>query len=340
MNDQPEGVPDDYPGRVVAFPDEVAHLLFAMYGIQSPHESMRDDFIIALSQLFDNLSSPVRLERCRFIDQNHSDCDMLLAYCADAETFSNWWRTPVVQQSWQELTTQTDEDTGYWREVLVTDKRRFNYAAGVEDQVASAAVLPLKPSNTFGYWGAYRDRLPASTEDEFLSDFANVPSIREHETKGRRLRVKIPDNLCLIREGQGWGNCGAEEKSVWDQHMADVVDEWVDFLGNEPHETGCLSVRKCQEVEVLEGLAQPRQCQIAFLLSLGHIEQAARTHSTHLAVHKSFIQMYQEPKFEPKMHVWVEVHILKQNDLFTEYVNCHNKTGLLPYFEVVDIDTD
>lgn len=339
MSEQAQGVPDDYPGRVVTFPAGIDKLVFAMLGIQSPDEATRQQFILELSQQFAHLKAPVRLERCQFVDQNEQSCDMLLAYCTDHQAYQQWWQSAETQQAWQALTSSSkNEKTGYWREVLLTHKNHFNYAAGVEDEVASAALLPLAPSNTFGYWGAYRDRLPASKTDEFASEYAEVPALRNHQTKGRRLRVTPPDNLCLIREGQGWGNCGAEEKSVWDQHMADVVDEWVNFLDEDPRATGCLSVRKCSEVEVSQGSSQPRQCQIAFLLSLEHIEQAARTHSTHLAVHKSFVKMYREPKFEPKMHVWVEVHILKRNDLVTEYINCHNRTGLLPFFDIVDLD--
>lgn len=336
MSTEPEGVPEDYPGRVVSFPQDVKHLVFGMYGVQSPNDRTRRQFIEELSAYCEANNGPGRIELCHFTDNNGLACSMLLTYATDTEAHQAWWHDDNVQQWWTNITDAADGETGYWREILHTDKDRFNYAAGVEDQVASAAVLPLTPSKTFGYWGSYRDRLPASKTDEFLSPFDNTPSMREHETKGKRLTAKIPDNLCLIREGQGWGKCGEEEKAVWDEQMAAVVDEWVGFLDSDPDVTGCLSVRKCTEHEVADGSPHPRQCQIAFLLSLGHIEQAARTHIAHLAVHKAFVKMYREPTFDPQMHVWVEVHILKENDLETEYVNCHNQTGLMPFFAVED----
>ncbi|MGR8947673.1 MAG: phenylacetaldoxime dehydratase family protein [Gammaproteobacteria bacterium] len=332
-----EGVPDDYPGRVVTFPDDVSHLVFGMYGVQSPHADIREIFIAELASLCDAEGGPGRVEHCRFVDNNGIACDMLLTYGVDRAAHDAWWQSAPLQKWWQSKAQDMQPEAGYWREVLNTDKDRFNYAAGVEDKVGSAAVLPLKPSNTFGYWGSYRDRLPASVQDSFESEFTEVPPILSHKTKGRRLKVAIPDNLCLIREGQAWGNCGAEEKAVWDEQMAAVVDEWVGFLGSDPQVTGCLSVRQCNELDVQTGKPQPKQCQIAFLLSLGHIEHAARTHVAHLAVHKAFVRMYREPAFDPKMHVWVEVHILKKDDLETEYVNCHEKTGLMPFFEVIEV---
>lgn len=80
-----------------------------------------------------------------------------------------------------------------------------------------------------------------------------------------------------------------------------------------------------------------RRTQLAFLLSLSHIEHAARTDPAHLAVHGAFIKMYTKPKFEPQMHVWVEIGVMKSTEVMTEYVNCHPQTGLLPYFDVADI---
>lgn len=67
-------------------------------------------------------------------------------------------------------------------------------------------------------------------------------------------------------------------------------------------------------------------------MSLGHIEQAARTDPAHLAVHGAFVRMYREPRFTPRMHVWVEIAVLKRDELDAEYVNCDPRTGLLPYF--------
>ena len=336
MSEVVEGVPEDYPGRVVAFPDGVSHLIFAMIGIQSPHAAEREQFASKIVALCDTSGGPGRVERCAFIDNAGVPCEMILTYAIDREAHRSWWHSEPVQSWWASCVDKANADTGYWREILSTDKDRFNYAAGVEDKVGSAAVLPLAPSKTFGYWGSYRDRLPASKEDSFDSKFSDVPPILSQQTKGRRVSVSIPDNLCLIREGQAWGNCSPEEKTVWDEQMAAVVDEWVGFLASDPHVTGCLSVRQCNELE-LDGGAQPKQCQIAFLLSLGHIEHAARTHIAHLAVHKAFVKMYREPSFDPKMHVWVEVHILKKDDLDTEYVNCHEKTGLIPFFPATEL---
>jgi hypothetical protein len=86
-------------------------------------------------------------------------------------------------------------------------------------------------------------------------------------------------------------------------------------------------------LDVETGAERDRQSQLVFMLSLDRIEQAARTQRVHLAVKDTFLGLYTEPKFEPRLHVWAEAFILRNGELETEYVNCHPRTGLLPYFE-------
>lgn len=333
----PAGVPDDYPGRIVGFPDGVSHLVHGLYGVQSRDAAAAAAFIATFCELCVLPDGPRHLERGRYRDAAGFDCEIMLAYWTDTAAEQRWRATPDVQAWWLALPL-AGSDTGYWREVLMPAKERFQYAAGVEDPAGSSAILPLIPCRTFGYWGAYRDRLPASHHDRFASPLAEVPAPRVHDTRGRRLAVRVPDNLCYIREGQGWEHCGADEQRVWDEQMAPVLDQWVAFLGADPIATGCLSIRDCQELDVATGKPNARRSQLAFLLSLGHIEHAARTEPTHLAVHRRFIAMYTEPRFTPRMHVWVEVLIVKHDELVTEYVNCHPDTGLLPFFDVVALN--
>lgn len=334
-----DGVPSDYPGRVVGFPDDVTHIVYALYGVQTRAARAASDFIAKLSAHCRRADGPRHVERGQYRDNEGWPCELLMAYWLDPAAYARWWRDAEIARWWQALPDMADRETGYWREILTPPKERFQYAAGVDDKAGSAATLPLVPCNTFGYWGAYRDRLPASHHDLFRSPLAAVPSPQRKQTRGRRLRVLAPDNLCFIREGQGWGQCEPDEKRIWDEQMAGVVDRWVAFLGTDPVATGCLSIRDCREQDVATGAVHARRSQLAFLLSLGHIEHAARTQPTHLAVRDTFIRLYSEPGFTPRMHVWVEVQILKSDELDTEYVNCHPATGLLPYFEVQDVES-
>jgi aldoxime dehydratase len=331
-----EGVPADYPGRIVDIPSTVTQLVCGIFGVQSRDPAAAADFVRELSAHCQRPGGPEHLERMDYTDAAGYASTVLLAYWTSREAHAGWWTAPETARWWSRLDREAHTETGWWREVMTPRAARFQFAAGTDDRAGSAAIMPLRPCATFGYWGAYRDRLPASAYDDFASPLAQVPPPADRDTRGRRLRARVPDNLCYIREGQGWGNCAAEEKRVWDEDMAPVVDDWVAALARDPVATGCLSIRHCTERE-LGGGALPRQSQLAFLLSLGHIEQAARTHPAHLAVHARFIRMYTAPRYTPRMHVWVEVAILKQDELDTEYVNCHPRTGLLPFFPLEEL---
>jgi len=326
-----DGVPEDYPGRIVGFPAGVTHVVHGVYGVQSADADEAAREVSRLATLMRFADGPLQVERATFPGPGGLHNEVLLTYWTSRESHARWWSDGRVAAWWEDR--PRHGDVGTWREVLAPDKTRFQYAAGVDDAAGSAAVLPLVPCKTFGYWGAYRDRLPASAHDQFKSPLAAVPAARAVASRGQRLRVRVPDNLCCIREGQGWGNCDIDEKALWGAEMEPVLERWIEFLARDPHATGCLTIRDCREMTVEARSPNAGRSQLAFLLSLKHIEHAARTEPSHLAVRDSFIRLYTEPSFTPRMHVWVEVHIVKHDECVMEYVNCDPKTGLLPWFE-------
>lgn len=332
-----EMLPEDYPGRIVKFPDDVNHLTFAMFGIQAKEPGVAEPYRRALCELFKLTDGPGNMERSHYVDPQGYHCDVFMTYWVGREAFQRWVRSAPVAAWWASLPTDADSGIGFWREVLSPHKDRFNYAAGVEEKAGAAALLPLEPCNKFGYWGSYRDRLPASKTDDFASPYQAMPEPVLRETQGKRIAISTPDNICFIREGQGWDRCGPEERKIWKNMMEKVVEHWVDFLRDRPAETGCASIRFCREQDIATGADREKQSQFGFLLSLGHIEQAARTQKCHLAVRSKFIDMYTKPTFQPQMHIWVEVHVLKHDEIDAQYVNCHPRTGLLPYFEAAEV---
>lgn len=49
-----------------------------------------------------------------------------------------------------------------------------------------------------------------------------------------------PENLCFIREGQGWSECGSKERAIWSEKMEGVVGQWIAFLRDNPLQAGFL----------------------------------------------------------------------------------------------------
>ena len=289
-----------------------------------------------LATLLHGAHGPGTVEQCRYIDPQGWHCELLLAYWLHAADYQAWSARTEVLTWWQGLPAAGAQPVGYWREAMLAPLTRFQYGAGSSHLAGLVTLTGVEPSTRFGYWGGYRDRIPDSATDKFLSPLSAIPDRVLRETRGRRLRVITPDNLCYLREGQAWDDAGSEERAIWQAQMEPTVADWIATLRDEPQRTGCLSVRACREHDAKTGLPLERQSQAVFALSLHHIERAARTIPTHLAVKDTFTRMHAEARFVPHMHVWVEMLILKAGELVADYVNCHPHTGLLPYFESMD----
>lgn len=324
-------LPPDYPGRTAVFPPAVERLVYAIFGVQARVPGAGERCAGDLEAHFARADGPAKVEHLRYVDPQGAHCDVYLAFWSDPHAHRRWREGAEFVAWWRTL--PLTGPVGVWREIIDAHKDYYQYGAGVAEQGGISALGQLVPCDKFGYWGGYRDRIPASVRDDFAPALDAMPERVVRDTLGRRLRVETPDNLCFIREGQGWDKAGAEERRIWQDKMASVVDRWVATLRDQPDVTGCFSLRFCTELDYRSKRVIDKQSQVAFLLSLGHIEKAARTTHTHLNVKKTYTEMYTEPAFTPQMHIWVEMLIIKRGELANEYVNCHPQTGLLPYFE-------
>lgn len=327
----------DVPWRAARVPAGAAKVAHVIFGLQARSSEEIGALREELRALLQRAHAPGTVEHARYRDPQGWHCELLLAYWLDAADYSAWSMAPEVLGWWQQLPGAASPSVGVWREAMVAPLTRFQYGAGSDHLAGLVTLTGVEPSAKFGYWGGYRDRIPDSATDKFLSPLSAVPDLIVRETHGRRLRVVTPDNLCYLREGQGWDDAGSEERSIWQEQMEPTVADWTATLRDDPQRTGCLSVRCCREHDANSGQPLERQSQAVFALSLHHIERAARTIPTHLAVKDTFTRMHAEAKFAPRMHVWVEMLILKAGDLVADYVNCHPHTGLLPYFEALDV---
>lgn len=326
---------ESYPGAVTSFPEGMTEIVMAMIGVQSQSRTEAQDGAWTLISLLSGLTEnrPVSYERAAYVDAAGLTNDIVVAYWTSAADYTQWWDSAAVKAWWNGLGLDPLRDPGVWMEVMTTTADRHQYATGSSSPAGPSRFLPLVPSDKFGFWGAYRARLEVSAHDSLTSPLEALPEPVTKDTVGRRLEVNLPDGICYIREGQTWDECGEEELQTWNTQMEPVIGDWVAALGDTPVATGCASIRNCLERDPESGEELQRQSQFAFLLSLSHIEQAARTNPIHLAVRQQFIHMYATASFKPKMNIWVEVHVPAPGGIAARYVNCHSGTGFLPFFE-------
>lgn len=334
MEQEPSFTDEDYPGKVTQFADPDACVVLSIFGFQAADSAALHAASAELAALLSGEGTPAAVEAGRFTETDEQKSCLVALYWANEEDYGTWWSRPDVSHWWESYPEQGP--VGAWRETMVTSAGRHQYATGQTDPAGPAHFLSLRPSPHFGFPGAYRARMADSDHERFASPLAVMPQEMSVETRGRRLVVDVPDNVCFIREGQTWDNCSPEEREIFHNLMKPAIDDWTGELARNPAGTGCLSIRDCVEQD-LEGNDIERRSEFAFLLSLGHIEAAARKNASHLKLMKAFTQMYTDAQFVPQMNIWVEVHIPQPGKLQAEYINCQPRTGFLRFFPAREI---
>ncbi|WP_037672368.1 phenylacetaldoxime dehydratase family protein [Streptomyces griseus] len=101
------------------------------------------------------------------------------------------------------------------------------------------------------------------------------------------------------------------------------------LVQGEPLDTGCLSIRKIDVRHPAD--AQVQTATLAWWQSLAHLEAWAHEHPTHLAILQSFGELARH--FAPDVTVVLghEVYVVPAGGARAEYLNCHDRTGLLPF---------
>lgn len=323
----PEGFTPPYPAWAGQFFDPDSTYIVARFGVQSPQPGGNAEMLARIRDSFALPDGPRHVDRAWFADAAGWHNALFMAYWDDPSAFSDWTEQGAVRD-WQRC-----QAPGLWMEVMALPVQRLetlyscpNHAAGLSHVTPALAETP-----THAYWGAMRDRIPAAQGDALASSLGEaLPQPAQRETRGRRLRVKAPANLCVIRSAQDWGACGEAERSSYLESVAPVLERGT--LGLRDPATGCCAAQLLRET-TLDGEALDKTCVTAFFLSLAHLERWAETHPEHLAIFGSFMQMVQKHEARLDLKLWHEVAVLPEGALHAEYVDCHPGTGLLPWFE-------
>ena len=147
-------------------------------------------------------------------------------------------------------------------------------------------LLPAALTDVHEYWGAARDRIPAS-------DLRATPG------------GLVPGNLCLIRSGQIWEHCDEREREIYFGEVEPNLTAGIDFLDGHP-ETGCLSARFLRE-QTLDGEDLESTSFVGWFDELRSLEEWAKSHPTHLAIFNSFLAMVGKLEGRIGLRLWHEV---------------------------------
>ena len=319
------------PAWAASFDTQLQPVVMAYFGTQLPEgdTALRPHRVC---DFFEGDHAPSSFESASYIDRVGRRNLISVAYWTDPVRYQRW--NDARFASWWSDAARVREEVGYFREILVVPRERFetifsfDYKIGVA-KVGGPAVGPIREH---GYWGSMRDRLAVSADDDLISSYGEtLPRLGTSETTGRRLRVHAVQNLAVIRSGQDWTECSGTQLGFYNESIAPTLRDAMHSLRDSPNETGCCEMRFAQLLD-RGGAPVTKTFGLGYFLSLAHLEHWASTHPKHLAILTHFMKMVGEYRRELKLKLWHEVSVLPAVGQTFEYLNCHPETGLLPYF--------
>lgn len=316
-----------YPAWVARFTPTTTQMVVGCFGVQC--QGGRRKALKAIQPILDQLSlhhGPRHHDLAHHVDAEGYDTVIAMAYWDAIAPFQQWRTRPDVDAWWQ-APARLDEGVGYFREIFLPHVERFETLFSTPDKFEGAALLASHLSDEIqehGYWGGMRDRIPASQNDGLVAGRTSADRPRP----GHRVVVQGPDNVALIRSGQDWGETDGEERRLYLRSIEPVLGAGMDFLEQKGESVGCHYNRYMQHID-LEGDPIEKSFGLSLWRTLEHMERWSESHSTHLAIFGTFMQVVQQMNFQLKLRLYHEVSVIKAEEQHFEYINCHPKTGFL-----------
>lgn len=339
MKNMPAGHKPNADAWTSDIPTDITHIVFAQIGIQVKKISDSTNFLKEIKECILLEHGPKHFKVSLYGDTENYKNHVILAYWDDPQSYHSWLKHPEVQNWCVGKLIERNSPIGYWSEVSTIPITHFETLYSRKDQKTGVShFIPIKPTSTHEYWGAMRDRIPVSSTGDLKNDFECKLSIKnEKETFGKRIKVIVPEKVCLIRTGQDWSNCGPDEKKTYVGLVEPTLKKGSNYLDDHPKESGCISSNMVYEVDANDDVLE-KSCVLAYFTSLGDLERWTHTHPTHKAIYGTFYEMLKRYDYSTELFLWHEVSVVQPEDLELNYINCHPKTGFMPYFENVESD--
>lgn len=331
MNKPADHVPgvQRYSARLAETTQQIQMLYLGVQSLEKNAAGLTD-FLDQTKALFAGGHGPVHFDHAQLVDPHGYPTVFAVAYWMNPEAFEAWAASEPVRSWWRDPAKRSGSKGYFWEAMRVT--RDHAETIAFKEYVAGLSACPahsLYPMEESGYWGAARDRFPASAHDR-LEGTTNGPITYTARpgTSGVEIVVAAPKNLCLIRSGVSWADCGREQLDSYNANIKPKLDTGMEHLRTNPVETGCLTLR---QVEVLgaDGRVAPEGYSMGLFQSFAHLEKWAHEHPTHLAIYAR--AMAERKKYQDRLELrtYHEIYVLNEATEF-RYLNCHGMTGLLP----------
>lgn len=286
---KPKGHRPPVPRWSLKLPKDITQIYTLYVGVQShsANQSLREQAqskIDAILNASENKAPAMDVFRVTN-GFDLEDSQVWVAYWTEAQPFESTLRQLNLKSVWNDLGADKN-DIGLWIEHFVAPIERLETNYARLDHKPGLAQLPntTQPSHELtAYWGAGRDRIPASAHDRFETP-ENVSSPAKVPTGfGERLTGTNYDNMCHIRSGQWWELCGPEETEAYEGDLEKKLMGGMNYLWDHPEETGTIGLRFLQNLD-RNGRAIRETCGAGFHKNWKDLETWSSRHPSHLAI--------------------------------------------------------
>lgn len=337
---KPQGHQPAAPRYTLRWQDPVETMVSEYYGMQRADLSWDQQraFFDQVQASFSHPDGPAAHEVMRFTDEAGETNAIVVAYWLDATRHARWSISADFPKWFVGQERLASGDIGYWKETIAVPYDRHETIYSAPNYKIGFARTPnssIESMTTNGYFGAARDRIPISAIDRLESPLRQTPpKPRPVGSRGRRLRVSTPHNMTALRSGQFWVGAGPEQLEDYQENLQPKLMRGMNFLLDNKEETGTLALRVMTNLDA-DGKERAETSVLAYFLSLDQLEDWSKSHVTHLDIYRHAIAMNRQFKEKREVVTWHEVFVMPAATSF-EYVNCHSRTGVLPYFDLLE----
>jgi aldoxime dehydratase len=320
----PSGYQPPYPSFVARHRETVTRVVMAYFGVQyraGQWESARAPLEHLTTAFADD--GPGHWDRARYVDEAGYTNVLSIAYWDDPEAFDAWFALHGADWTSQ---SRAGDGIGYFTEIVRPAVERYETLFSAGDRQEGIGVLRDAMSDVVqehAYWGGARDRLPLSQTDDLAP--AGAPKVI---VDGALRRVLPQENLCLIRSGQDWSDTDADERAMYLQDVEPVLRAGMDFLQDFGLAIGCFSNRFMTVID-REGNLKDHTFGMSWWTSLAALEQWSESHPTHVAIFGAAMTYLSTLGPAAQLKLYHEVTVAAADEQFFEYLNCHDRTGML-----------
>lgn len=349
---QPKNWVPPVPRWQLKLPEEVENIFTTYIGVQQhnsdPAATVAKDAAIDQIELWLNKPSYAPAAVDRFSVQEGFDIPgsrVWVAYWTDRTAWESAMASLSLTKISYGLPSGICHAIGLWTETFTTPVERLetNYAnLHHRPGLGSLPDTKREEHTLSAYWGAARDRMPASAYDlyEPPSEASLKPPVKVPNGLGQCLKGSNYDNIVHIRSGQIWTQCLEPEATAYETTLEPVLMEGMRYLWSNPTVTGTVGLRFLRNVDP-EDDKQPikETCGAGFFRNLEDLEKWAKRHKSHLAIFNGAHRHAKDWGVDRKFMTWHEVSVLKKGEARWEYVNCVPETGVIKWVEMDGIAT-